>query len=260
LDGVAQLADFGIAKAAGATTHTANGVIKGKVAYMAPEQVTGSAIDRRSDIFSLGVVLYEMVAGVAPFSGEDLSQLMYQVVDTRPAAPSRINPECPDLLDFIVAKALEKNPEDRYQEASELADDLRLCRDSLPEEPISGKPAGDTLPLDAESPPPSTDMEPGSNAQVMLSEAQAPSPPRAPASAGMASHAGASLGLMPSRQSDSAKALARLTTPSASDRQLLSPAAPAGRGLGRLRQDTDLLFVVAMLGIAAAIALYIAFT
>jgi hypothetical protein len=194
---------------------------------------------------------------------------MLQIVDASPTPPSRINPECPELLDFIVAKALEKNPEDRYQDALELADDLRLCRDSLADEGLAGRaslPGGDTLPLDDGTAPATARTEPGANGPDLPSGAAMAAQQRANTTtiptmiAGSAAHSTASLGLMPSRRSDSAQALARLTKPSTADRKLLSPAIFSGSGLRRLRQDTDLLGVLALLGAAAAFALYIAFT
>jgi serine/threonine-protein kinase len=100
--------------------------------YMSPEQVMGKAIDQRSDIFSLGVMLYEMLVGKAPFVGDNVNAIMYQTLNGVPPAPSTINSAVPEMLNFIVAKALGKALDDRYQNAKELANDLRDCRDRLP--------------------------------------------------------------------------------------------------------------------------------
>jgi serine/threonine-protein kinase len=98
---------------------------------MSPEQVLGRGADGRSDIFALGVVLYEMLTGATPFSGDTVSNLMYQIATAPAPAPNRINAEVPPMLDLIVAKALAKKPEERYQSAAAFAADLRECGTGL---------------------------------------------------------------------------------------------------------------------------------
>ncbi len=131
-DGHVKITDFGIARMASAGVRTQTGMVLGSPKYMSPEQVMGKALDQRSDIFSLGVMLYEMLTGNAPFNGENVNSIMYQTLNTTPAMPNTLNPLVPDMLNFIVAKALAKSVEDRYQNAKDLAADLRACKDTLP--------------------------------------------------------------------------------------------------------------------------------
>ncbi len=131
-DGHVKITDFGIARMESAAVRTQTGMVLGSPKYMSPEQVMGKLIDQRSDIFSLGVMLYEMLTGKAPFMGENINAIMYQTLNGIPPPPSSVNPAVPDMLNFIVAKALAKGLDDRYQNAKDLADDLIECRDSLP--------------------------------------------------------------------------------------------------------------------------------
>ncbi len=126
-DRLAKIMDFGIARVRVSDVKTQTGAILGSPKYMSPEQVTGQRADHRSDIFSLGVVLYELAAGEPPFSAPHVTQLMHQIATATPRPPSSINPLVPAMLDLIVAKALEKQPDSRYQNAAELAVDLRAC-------------------------------------------------------------------------------------------------------------------------------------
>jgi serine/threonine protein kinase len=130
-DGHVKITDFGIARMESASVRTQTGMVLGSPKYMSPEQVTGKAIDQRSDIFSLGVMLYEMLTRQAPFTGENVNAIMYQTLNANPPPPSTLNTAVPAMLNFIVAKALAKNLDDRYQDARELANDLRACRDSV---------------------------------------------------------------------------------------------------------------------------------
>jgi serine/threonine-protein kinase len=131
-DGHVKITDFGIARMASAAVRTQTGMVLGSPKYMSPEQVMGKLADQRSDIFSLGVMLYEMLTGQAPFTGENVNAIMYQTLNSIPQPPSVLNAGVPDMLNFIVAKALAKDLEHRYQNAADLANDLRACRDSLP--------------------------------------------------------------------------------------------------------------------------------
>ncbi|MDP2851817.1 MAG: protein kinase [Gallionella sp.] len=143
-DGHAKITDFGIARMASSAVRTQTGMVLGSPKYMSPEQVMGKAIDQRSDIFSLGVMLYEMLTGQAPFNGENVNAIMYQTLNAVPAPPNTLNPAVPEMANFIVAKALAKKLEDRYQNAKDFAVDLRACRDTLPRsgKQIDVSPAG----------------------------------------------------------------------------------------------------------------------
>jgi serine/threonine protein kinase len=130
-DGPVKITDFGIARMRASADLTQTGVMLGSPKYMSPEQVIGKRADHRSDIFSLGVILYEMLTGAAPFNGENVTALMYQIVNFAPPAPSSMNSTVPEMLDFIVAKMLAKPLEERYPDAREVARDLRECERSL---------------------------------------------------------------------------------------------------------------------------------
>ena len=127
-DGRVKITDFGIARMRTADVRTQTGVVLGSPRYLSPEQVLGKRCDARADIFSLGVILYEMVAGQAPFNGIDVNSLMFQIVNFTPPPPSSINPALPAMLDLIIAKALAKNADERYAGIAEFAADLRVCR------------------------------------------------------------------------------------------------------------------------------------
>jgi eukaryotic-like serine/threonine-protein kinase len=131
-DGHVKITDFGIARMASAAVRTQTGMVLGSPKYMSPEQVVGKMTDQRSDIFSLGVMLYEMLTGQAPFAGENINAIMYQTLNSVPPPPSTLSPNVPEMLNFIVAKALAKKLDHRYQDAKEFAGDLYACRDRLP--------------------------------------------------------------------------------------------------------------------------------
>jgi len=132
-DGHIKITDFGIARMPYSAVQTQTGMVLGSPKYMSPEQVMGKSIDQRSDIFSLGVMLYEMLTGQSPFNGDNVNAIMYQTLNAIPSPPNSLNPEVPEMIDFIVAKALAKKMEDRYQSARDFAVDLRACQDTLPQ-------------------------------------------------------------------------------------------------------------------------------
>jgi len=124
LDGVAKLVDFGVANA---TAHSAMGAeekIKGKFGYMSPEQASAGAVDRRSDVFALGIVLFELTTGERLFRGDDPAQTLELVKNGRIPSPKEIYPQCPDRLAAIIKRALARNVNERYQTAAEFRDAL----------------------------------------------------------------------------------------------------------------------------------------
>ncbi|HUP50621.1 MAG TPA: TonB family protein [Thermoanaerobaculia bacterium] len=123
-EGDIKLCDFGIAKAASKASHTQAGALKGKLQYMSPEQAWGRAIDRRSDIFALAAVLFEMLTGKKLFTGDNEISILEQVREARVVPPSQIDEEIPPEIDAIVLKALQKDPANRYQTAAEMAKDI----------------------------------------------------------------------------------------------------------------------------------------
>src|SRR6516162_7734651 len=120
--GAVKIMDFGIAKAGGSVTST--GQVLGTPNYMSPEQVKGRPLDGRSDLFSFGVILYEMLTGEKPFSGQNVTTIIYKIVNENPIAPRDLDVTIHPGLSNVVTKALAKSPDDRYQSGAELAQDL----------------------------------------------------------------------------------------------------------------------------------------
>lgn len=136
-----KIADFGIARMDTSLWKTQSNKIVGSPLYMSPEQVLSQPVDQRSDIFSFGIVLYQMITGQLPFNGENINSVMYQIVNEEPKKPSSFNPAISEALDQIVAKCLAKKPEERYQNANELTGDLYACQKQLSHADSSGSPA-----------------------------------------------------------------------------------------------------------------------
>ncbi len=231
----AKIMDFGIARMRVSEVETQVGLVLGSPKYMSPEQVAGRRVDHRSDIFSLGVVLFEMLGGMAPFSGKDMGELMFAVTQTQQPRPSQLNPNVPPMLDLIVEKALQKDVATRYQSARELADDLRLCRDALPEDEKMAHETGDaTVPLEIETTTPNQmagDAASGSDvvrgtttitqSLVDIAPASAPAAADPPADK-TAPNMPAANDIWFSRRFNSAAALQRLMAPTQQDQVALS--------------------------------------
>jgi eukaryotic-like serine/threonine-protein kinase len=124
--GTVKVMDFGIARAVSdsAATMTSTAAVIGTAQYLSPEQARGEGVDARSDVYSMGCMLFELVTGAPPFTGDSPVAVAYQHVREDPRLPSSINPEIPPELDAIVLKAMSKNPANRYQSAAEMRNDL----------------------------------------------------------------------------------------------------------------------------------------
>jgi beta-lactam-binding protein with PASTA domain/tRNA A-37 threonylcarbamoyl transferase component Bud32 len=168
-----KVTDFGIARA-GASQMTEAGSIMGTAQYLSPEQARGAPVTASSDLYSVGIVLYEMLTGKVPFSGDSAIEIAMKHLNEVPKPPSKIRPEVPEELDQVVLRALAKAPEDRYQTAEEFAEDLHRVEAGLPIAPETAEAA--TALLTA----PTAAI--GSTTQVLPDEATrvASAPPQAP--------------------------------------------------------------------------------
>ncbi len=126
-NGLVKVTDFGIAKMMDMGM-TQAGQILGTPNYMSPEQVKGRQIDGRSDIFSLGVILYELVTGEKPFGGQNITTVIYKIINENPIPPRELDASIHAGLSYVISKALAKNPDERYQTCKELAEDLRTYK------------------------------------------------------------------------------------------------------------------------------------
>ncbi len=222
--GRAKIMDFGIARMRSSDVKTQTGILLGSPKYMAPEQLLGRGVDHRCDIFALGVVLYEMAAGVPPFSGDDITQIMYRIVHSNPPAPSAVNARLPAILDLVLARALAKDPDARYQSAAELAADLRAARvQLLAAMPPRGQEdktdeeddASQTLPIGSLSLPPREEKTPAralAPEQIPARPDPQPKPQTGPPPKPERAEPGARLRI--SRRFDSTEAMRRLAASS----------------------------------------------
>jgi serine/threonine protein kinase/tetratricopeptide (TPR) repeat protein len=132
-DGIPYISDFGLAKtqAAGAASATRAGEIAGTPRYMSPEQAEGVHVDHRTDLYSFGLILYEMVTGDIPFASDTVVQTIFQRVTQAPRSPKLLNPDLPDWLSSVILRCLEKEPEARYQDAKSILADLEASRPAV---------------------------------------------------------------------------------------------------------------------------------
>ncbi len=122
-----KITDFGVARIV-AVSETGDGIVKGTPQYMSPEQISGEKVDGRSDIFSLGIMLYQLLTGKLPFRGNNPETLGLEITNKRHPDPKEINPELLKSHEFIINKALEKDREKRYQRGNEMASHLRAMK------------------------------------------------------------------------------------------------------------------------------------
>ncbi|MEE8186205.1 MAG: protein kinase [Nitrososphaerales archaeon] len=130
-EGLVKIMDFGLAKRKGVTRVTKEGSTLGTLAYMSPEQTEGLKVDRRSDLFSFGVVMYEMATGQLPFKGEHDAAILYAIVNEAPLPVTTLNPNIPKKLEEFIHKALRKEVEERYQHADDLLADLNNLKKEI---------------------------------------------------------------------------------------------------------------------------------
>jgi serine/threonine protein kinase/predicted Zn-dependent protease len=163
---------------------TSPGSTLGTVAYMSPEQVRARELDARTDIFSFGTVLYEMSTGAMPFRGESSGVIFEAILNRAPISPVRLNPDVPPKLEEIIDKALEKDPQLRYQHASDIRTDLQRLKRSAETSRITAASSG-SVPAAQETSSPFTTQQPvsGSSSRIAAFSAPAPAPAPAPASA-----------------------------------------------------------------------------
>ncbi len=135
----AMIMDFGLARVTGTTLVTKEGMTMGTIAYMSPEQARGEKVDHRTDIWSFGVVLYEMFSGQLPFKGERDQAVIYSILNEQPKPITDLRSEIPMSIEQVVAKALEKNQDERYQNIDELLDDLRSISEGIEPEGIRAR-------------------------------------------------------------------------------------------------------------------------
>jgi eukaryotic-like serine/threonine-protein kinase len=173
-DGTVKVMDFGIARiTTGVETAPQTSAVLGTATYLSPEQAQGGPVDARTDIYSLGTVLYEMLAGRPPFTGESPVAIAYKQVNETPVPPSQVNADVPPRLDAVVMRALSKNPANRYQTAEDFAEDLdRVVKGQEVEATPLLPPAGDATQVIARPNPtavlPPSEEPKGSGRKVWL--------------------------------------------------------------------------------------------
>jgi serine/threonine-protein kinase len=246
--GRAKIMDFGVARLKVSDLKTQTGTRLGTPKYMSPEQVGGRAVDHRSDIFSLGIVLYEMLTGAQLFRGEDVAQVMHNVTSFEPPPPSRVNGEIPPLLDLVVKRALEKKPAARYPNAWEMVTDLHNCLlEIAPEtaaaETGTGRSAPERVEVDDHLAKTAV-LKPATDGSLVTRR--------------MRSDVDTANRLPVSPRFDSAPGLGRLNAPAARDRHRLAHTPREPGLLRRLWHDRALAWMTVTLAVAIVIAAAVA--
>src|ERR1700730_3185169 len=152
-DGTVKILSFGISSM-GAFTCQASGDAPDVLHYVSPEQLRGDPVDARSNVFSLGAILYEMVTETKAFAGGDADQVRHAIVEVTPIDPAQLNRKIHPVLSEVIMKALSKAPEDRYQSGQELVNDLERCKESATKAAAQKPAQGPNPPVSASSPPP----------------------------------------------------------------------------------------------------------
>lgn len=167
-DGAVKVTDFGIARA-GSSTMTQTGSILGTATYISPEQAQGAAVDKGSDVYSLGIVLYETLTGRVPFEGDSPVAVAFKQVHEQPPKPRSINPAIPESLETVVLKAMAKDPGERYSSAEEMKGDLTRCAKGLPVHAVVPPAEEKTLIMPTPVPPrPSNSVAPTTPAEQRI--------------------------------------------------------------------------------------------
>jgi eukaryotic-like serine/threonine-protein kinase len=227
--GRVKIMDFGIARLKTSELKTQLGTRLGTPKYMSPEQSIGGTLDNRTDIFSLGIVLYEMLTGGKLFHGDSLTHVLHNVATFDPPPPSRIKASVTPLLDLVVMRALAKKPADRYASAWEMMDDLRHCLQELSPPLVASQGSADSgaqknVPAE-ELTDKTVILKPQSDATVSVRRVSA--------------DADTSNRMTLSRRFDSTEALTRLQSPKPRDQQRLTREPKAPGMLRRLLHDRD---------------------
>lgn len=173
------LADFGLVKVAQVGEElTGSGVAVGTPSYMPPEQASADEVDARADMYSLGVIIYQMITGRLPFEYNNMNLQIFAHLSEMPPAPSELNPKCPPQLEHVIEKAMEKNPEDRYANLKEMAEILEeILRESAYNFSSSPTPGDvpapvveDQRPVAAYSPPPVAELSTRQEVKILLKD------------------------------------------------------------------------------------------
>lgn len=255
--GRVKIMDFGIARMRSSDLKTQTGLMLGTPRYMSPEQVAGRPVDQRSDIFSLGIVLYELLTGTKLFAGDGATEIMYNVSQLRPVPPSRINRQVPAMLDLVVAKALEKDAGERYQDAHQFAADLRACLNELG---VQRAETDTTQRIDRRS---GAAQEGEKTARIPTGEADATMPA---IDSGMRTRSGkpqniivdSNTRLAVSQLFDSSAALKRLTEPEKKDHGRLTVSPRPSNFAVRTWRDLEMRILIGLLFCATLAGIFIA--